>query len=562
MFHGARGEARGSDRSQSPCPKPSRVASETVARGGAAGGGPEAFPMWPRTPSRTDTISMPSGPRSYVPVPGVPDYEGESAEHDGHAPRAGAVPPVASAESDAAAAASRPAPPEASPEASETPAAEPLLPTGPPDTLLRSEAAVDPAATSSGPHSGDPSVPAEPSSEAERADRAPLHPDRGLQTPAASVAPVVQTAKEAAGERTRELVEIVTRYGKRHLPAQTPRQVAPTEPPRLVGRLAQVLPVMRAIPVVLVVAFAASFAWDFPGAEVTLFGRALSVEGLMRTLAVSGLIGYLTNWLAITMLFQPREKRAIIPQGLIPAQRERVIYRLAQAISQELINADIIKQRIQESGVIGRYRDLALGVVRGVVEDPGFRAELKDLAQGYATDVLGSEDVRRELAKLAAEKVEQQAGQGLGGVALRLYRTFAEDDFQRRIDRALRELPESVTPLLDRIDTALDGVPARVEARADEIEDAATRAVLSFVEGFDVQAMILDKARGFDESQLENLLKSTSNEQLNYIKYLGGILGVLGGFVIWQPVLALVTFVTAGLVLWGLDEALVRARRA
>jgi len=326
----------------------------------------------------------------------------------------------------------------------------------------------------------------------------------------------------------------------------------------MVGRVGQVLPFLRLIPWLLGVLFVASF-WLME-APLTLFGRASTVGELIQVLAVSGLIGFGTNWLAITMLFQPREKRAIIPQGLIPAQRERVIYRLSTAISKELINADIIKQKIQASGVIGRYRDLALGVVRGVVEDPGFRADLKRIAQEYAQEVLGSEAVRREVARLAVEKVEEQAGQGLGGMALKLYRAFAEDDFQRRVDRALDELPEAVVPLLDRVDVALDAVPAKVEAHADEVEEIATRAVLSFVEGFDVRSMIAERARKFDEGQLENLLKSTSNEQLNYIKYLGAILGVFGGFVIWEPVGALVVFVAAGLLLWGADEALVRLR--
>src|SRR5690606_19408861 len=241
----------------------------------------------------------------------------------------------------------------------------------------------------------------------------------------------------------------------------------------------------------------------------------------LRITAVSGLIGFFTNWLAITMLFQPREKRAIIPQGLIPAQRERVIFRLAQAISQELINEEIIKAKIRESGIVGRYRDLALGVVRGVVEDPGFRQDLKAVATDYAQEVLGSEALRKQLAELAVQKVEEQAGQGLGGVALRLYRTFAEADFQRRIDQAIAELPAAVTPLLDRLDAALDEVPARVEAHADDLEAWATKAVLSFVEGLDVRTMIVENARAYDEAQLERILKSTSNEQLNYIKYLG-----------------------------------------
>ncbi len=383
-------------------------------------------------------------------------------------------------------------------------------------------------------------------------------PDTALVAPRA----VVDSAKAATRSRGREFVHLLLRYGRAHLPQAEPREPTPdTGPPRMVGRIGQIIPVLQVVPWLLGVVFALSFVWDFPGIGIEVFGETLPLDGLLRVLSVSGLIGFLTNWLAITMLFQPREKRAIIPQGLIPAQRERVIYRLSDAISRELINADIIKQKIQESGVIGRYRDLALGVVRGVVEDPGFRADLKTLATDYAQEVLGSEAVRREVAQLAVQKVEEQAGQGLGGLALRLYRTFAEDDFQRRVDRALDELPSAVSPLLDRIDTALDAVPAKVEARADEVEEAATKAVLSFVEGFDIRAMIQEKARGFDEAQLESLLKSTSNEQLNYIKYLGAVLGVLGGLVIWQPAGALAVFTAAGLALWGIDEALVRARR-
>src|SRR5690606_33759979 len=152
-----------------------------------------------------------------------------------------------------------------------------------------------------------------------------------------------------------------------------------------------------------------------------------------------------------------------------------------------------------------------------------------------------------------ARKREEQAGQGLGRVARRLYRTCAEVDFQRRRGRAVAELPQAVTPLLDRVDAALDAVAAKVGARADHVEAWATRAVLSAIENFDVRALIVENARGYDEAQLERILKSTSNEQLNYIKYLGGVLGVFGGLVIWQPVLSLVAFTAFGLALWGLD---------
>src|SRR5690606_31612141 len=134
--------------------------------------------------------------------------------------------------------------------------------------------------------------------------------------------------------------------------------------------------------------------------------------------------------------------------------------------------------------------------------------------------------------------------------------------FQRCIERAVREIPGALDPLLDRLDEALDRVPEKVEARSDQIEALATKTVLGFVERLDVYAMIVENARGFDEAQLENLLKKTSNEQLNYIKYLGGVLGVVGGFVIWEPVLALALLTALTLGLWGLDEALFRLRPA
>lgn len=377
------------------------------------------------------------------------------------------------------------------------------------------------------------------------------------------ISETIEDAQTATRGRMRDVGRLVVEYGKRHWPEPTQRETEKSwELPRLVGRIGKILPYMRAISWLLGGLFLFSFAWDFPGGSVEIFGRTIPVEGLLRIISVSGLIGFVTNWLAITMLFQPREKRAIIPQGLIPAQRNRVIYRLAEAVSQELINEEIIKQKIHDSGVIHRYRDLALDTVRGVVEDPGFRDDLKALTAAYARDVLGSETLRKQLAEVAVQKVEEQAGRGLGGMALRMYRTFAEDDFQRRVDEAIAELPNALVPMLDKLDDALDQIPPRIEARADEMEAWATKAVLSFVEGLDVRTMIVENARNYDESHLERILKTTSNEQLTYIKYLGGILGVFGGLVIWQPVLSLVSLTILCLGLWGLDEALVRARRS
>jgi uncharacterized membrane-anchored protein YjiN (DUF445 family) len=373
--------------------------------------------------------------------------------------------------------------------------------------------------------------------------------------PALTSEEATRRIKDSTKRSAKDVAKLLLRTAKRHLPVRAPKAGGPPpSPPKMVGRHATLLPWLKAIPVALWVLFALSFVIDFAaGWTFDFLGETHAVGGLVRTLAVSGLIGFLTNWLAITMLFQPREKRPILGQGLIPAQRDRVVFRLAQAISQELINEQIIKEKIEESGVIGRYRDVATGVVRGVLEDDDFRAELKALAADYTQDVLGSDEMRKRLTALAVEKVEQQAGTGLGGLALRVYRSFREDDFQARVDRAISEIPAALDPVLDKLDEMLDRLPEEFDRHADDLEEAATKAVLGFVEGLDVYEMIVQNASRFDEAQLERLLKATSNEQLNYIKYLGGLLGVLGGLVIWQPLLSMAVF--AGIIgaVWALD---------
>ncbi|HET6566549.1 MAG TPA: DUF445 family protein [Rhodothermales bacterium] len=369
-------------------------------------------------------------------------------------------------------------------------------------------------------------------------------------------------AREKTLARARDLRALLAIYIRRHLPP-TPRAPKVVEaPPKMTGSYARFLIFLQIIPALLVLVFVASFFWDFEGVVVTSFGQRLSLEGLLRILSVSGLIGFGTNWLAIAMLFHPRERRPIFGQGLIPAQRDRVIYQLARAVSEELINEEIIKRKIEESEVIPHYREMAMGITRAVLEDPDFRRDTKRLAAEYVDEVLSSEEVRRRIIDFTIEKVEQHAGQGLGGIALKTYRFLNEADFQRRIDGAIREIPSSLDGAFDGLDQLLDRMPEKIEAHSEEIEQWVTRIVLGFVENLDIYEMVVSNMRQYDELRLEALLKNSANEQLNYIKYLGGVLGVIGGLVIWKPLLSLVIFGALGVLLLVLDRVLYRAPAA
>ncbi|MEX2401398.1 MAG: DUF445 family protein, partial [Rhodothermales bacterium] len=230
--------------------------------------------------------------------------------------------------------------------------------------------------------------------------------------------------------------------------------------------------------------------------------------------------------------------------------------------SEELINEEIIKAKIESSGIIGKYRDVTLTVTRGVIEDPEFRRDLKALTADYLDNILSSRAVRDRIVEFMEEKIQSLAGTGWTGIALRAYRFWNEEDFQRRLEEAVRELPSSLDTALDEVDHVLDRIPEKIEARSDEIESWVTRAVLGFVEQLDVYDMIISNMEAYDERKLEALIKHTSNEQLNYIKYLGAVLGAIGGLVIWRPFLALGVFAVVGGTLYAVDELLLSRRSA
>jgi uncharacterized membrane-anchored protein YjiN (DUF445 family) len=370
----------------------------------------------------------------------------------------------------------------------------------------------------------------------------------------------VPEAKRKTRASAEDFKALVSKYVKAHTPVSEQSVKAGREPLRSVGGHASLLPLLQLIPWVLGALFVVSFFWDFTGMSVSAFSSTFPLEGLLRIVAVSGLIGFLTNWVAITMLFNPRHQRPLLGQGLIPAQRERVIYRLATAVSEELINEKIIKQKIEENEIIPKYRELAMSVTRGVLEDESFRSELKALTADYVETVLTSDQVRLRIVDFIVGKIEAYVGEGVGGMALKAYRYLKEDDFKARIDKAIHEIPTQLDLVLDEIDTLLDKIPEKIEARAEDIENLATKVVLGFVENLDVYEMVMSNMLAYDEGKLEDLIKNSSNEQLNYIKYLGGALGTLGGLVIWQPIPAVAVFVVLGSLLWAADETLYRIK--
>ncbi|MEQ8579957.1 MAG: DUF445 family protein [Balneola sp.] len=358
-------------------------------------------------------------------------------------------------------------------------------------------------------------------------------------------------------ERTKEYGKQFWGILQKQIEKQTDTEqstVTRLSPPKKEGKYKILLKLLFLFPLLLIGTFVTSFYWDFNGVQTTVMGFSVEFEGLMRILSISGLIGFLTNWLAITMLFRPAKRRPIFGQGLVPAQKDRIAFRLAAAVSEDLINPDIIKQKIQQSNAISKYRAQATEYIREVIDDPEFRTDLKALAVNYVDEMVAQPEVRANIAESIIHQIENNIEENsFEKVALKAYSFIKGQEMQTLIEDALTKLPGGVEKGLDKLDSFLDTLPDKIEANSSTIENIVTSLLYKLINQLDVHALVEDNLREYDEQRLEKLIKNASNDQLQYIQYLGAVLGTLGGFIIWKPIGSLVLLLLIISITLGLD---------
>lgn len=371
-----------------------------------------------------------------------------------------------------------------------------------------------------------------------------------------------ETALKAAKEKTRQhfrnLWQIVSRYSRID-ELTTAEPVEHTTPERHRLKNSALLKVLSALPYLLLILFVTSFFWDFNGISTGLWNISLEFQGLLKIISVSGLIGYGTNWLAITMLFKPAKKRPILGHGLIPAQKDRIAYRLAQAVSKDLINPDIIKQKISESNIISRYREYSTEYIKSIIDDPYFRDDLKRWVVVYIDEMIADPTIRAALAERILVQIKEALHEkSFEKAALKAYSFIKGQQMQEIIEEALVQIPTSIESGLNKLDELMDQIPNKIDEQSEAIENVVTTLLYKLINQLDVHALVEENLNRYDEQQLSDIIRSATNEQLHYIQYLGAFLGMIGGFVIWEPMISMVLLASLTICILGIDILLLK----
>jgi uncharacterized membrane protein YheB (UPF0754 family) len=295
---------------------------------------------------------------------------------------------------------------------------------------------------------------------------------------------------------------------------------------------------------------------------------------------VGAVIGFITNVVAIRMLFRPlREIRVFgirlpFTPGILPRQRHRLAQSIGGMVERELLTPEILRQRLGREDVREKIRaSISLFTAKVLCKTPGelfpdrenfLSAKLESTteklyprAASAVIEFLRRDEIRREL--------EAKGRVILSGIILKL------NVFQRiflsagQYDSTLNQkMPEIIEELLVNADNLLNDAAVKkkiVNAASDafsrmaeqdktisalldigeddkkkldnflfeKVMTEADRQIENLLASIDVKALVADRINSLEMLRVERIILDVMADQLKWIDIFGAILGFLIG---------------------------------
>ena len=295
------------------------------------------------------------------------------------------------------------------------------------------------------------------------------------------------------------------------------------------------------------------------------------------------IIGYITNALAIKMLFRPLKEYRVLgirvpfTPGILPKQRHKLADSIGRMVERELLTPEILRERLGRPDVLDGLKNALsaytqrLFNVPAVNWLPGISDYLKagtEAAYPHATlaiiNFLRRDDIREIMEsqlKVMISKailnmnvfqrfvisagqydktIEEKIPQIIDDLTVQLENLFQSEDGERRIINAIEKeilkLPENRPDLnLEMIlvpgkSWTGDSPKARLDSfLAEKILDTAGEQTEVLLNTINVRSLVSERIDSLDMIRVERMILDVLAGQLWWINVLGGILGFLIG---------------------------------
>ena len=277
---------------------------------------------------------------------------------------------------------------------------------------------------------------------------------------------------------------------------------------------------------------------------------------------IGAVIGYCTNYIAVKMLFYPRNEVKVwghkVPftPGAIPKGKPRLAKSVGNIVANTLLTEEDIKQKIlspeTEEAVVDKIMDelskkiyVGMGRICSNYEEYGnLKANLSDTFTDQIMESIGKIDFKNTIATEAGRIIKEKVnGTMLAmflsnemldsfiqpvGIELENYiaengRDFVQKEVNEKImvfeQKSILNLCEDMNVEEERIRTAVRSI----------YHKASENAVNGVLKNIDISAMIEDKINEMKTEELEKVVLAVMKKELDTIVNLGALIGFILG---------------------------------
>lgn len=280
---------------------------------------------------------------------------------------------------------------------------------------------------------------------------------------------------------------------------------------------------------------------------------------------IGGVIGLVTNGIAIKMLFRPWKPiyigkfRVPFTPGLIPKEKPRIAKAIANVIGNNLLDNETIQKTLLSDGIKEKIMNAIDNKIAELskteitlsefIDEKGFletfdekEKTLNSSASVFVTNKLLKSNVSASIVDFAAEELTKNANPVLGGIASKAIAS-ARDSIISKIDTIIKEkAPDIITELVDQeyeklknrpvkecIEVILEKIPEYHEYVWKIYTSIIDKQLNKILNGFNIKGIVEQKINDFELPELEKLIMSITQKELYALVALGGILGLLMG---------------------------------
>lgn len=256
-------------------------------------------------------------------------------------------------------------------------------------------------------------------------------------------------------------------------------------------------------------------------------------------LVIATLHGYGAAWLAVRMLFRPREpvffmgRRLPLTPGMLPKERERFIAALSGVIAEKLLNIEVIAGELRKLDLAAEITALAQQEYAVYAGRESTLVALTEHLRDRLHLLSEDEEAKRTLARRLHEIIDRETSDS--GFFRRLAATFLLDEntLVALIGKAILALADGIAEsgyIRHTINEALAQIPQKMLKGAGPVSDTAITSLVEMLSRkLDVREILLGRLSGFTNRDIEDLVMQTAGREIRAIVWFGAGIGFLVG---------------------------------